>query len=348
MGTGDTGVISTLIPKGDVKQLKKAYEKCVKDVLPDCVQEGFTETPEDIELTYTVDVVTSTRGPKKLDGGTVVKDLNADKTGVCVRVEQELGDMGLPVATKLGFKATSRPLHKVEFRLRWDPPVAKPSGREEKVIQDFVSGALFVYAENKMAQVIDFVLGSEARASDTDTAQQSSALGLAVSRAATSGGEDPHDPRLVLDLSALPLEATDLFISLTTFETDKLSHFPNLTVDLFDFDAQRKLTSYALPAMLDTKAVVALSLSRPDGAWVMHGLGVPSEGNVRHYDPIHAVISLRQDDYLRWDRRQHLVKLRVMHKTGRITEASTNDFAKFMWGVIELPIPLFQLVVRWL
>jgi hypothetical protein len=58
MGEGDTGVIAILISKDQVKTAKKAFEKCVKEVLPDCVQEGLTESPEDIELFYTIDVVT--------------------------------------------------------------------------------------------------------------------------------------------------------------------------------------------------------------------------------------------------------------------------------------------------
>jgi stress response protein SCP2 len=342
MGDGDTGVISTLISKNDVKVLKKAYEKCVSTVLPDCVQEGFTESPEDIELTYTIDVVTQTV-PVKLDGGVVVKNLNAESTGVAAKMELELCDMGLPVAIKRGTKATSRPLNKVEFRVRWDKPHA---GKDEKVLQDFVTAAFFVYAESKLAQVVDFVLGAEVRGTDVATAANSSPLGLSVSRATRSGGEDIRDPSLTVDLSALPAEATDMFIALSTFEADQLCHFPNLTVELYDSEAKRKLTSYVLPSDLETKAVVACTLSRPDGAWVLHGLALPSGGNMRHFDPIHGVISKRQDDYLRWERRQHLVKLRVMHKNSRITEASTNEFAKFMWGVIVMPIPLFQLVVR--
>jgi stress response protein SCP2 len=342
MGDGDTGVISTLVSKDDVKVLKKAYEKCVKDVLPDCVQEGFTESPEDMELTITVDVVAQTK-PEKLDGGVVVKNLNAESTGVAAKMEPELGDMGLPVAIKRGTRATSRPLNKVEFRVTWDTP---HSGKDGKVIQDHVTAAFFVYAESKLAQVCDFVLGTEVRGGDSSTAASSSPLGLSVRRAVMAGGEDIQKPSLVLDLSALPAEATDMFITLASFEADELGHFPNLTIELYDSEARRKLTSYVLPPNLDSKAVVACTLSRPDGAWVVHGLSLPAGGHSRQFDPIHDVIAKRQDDYLRWERRQHLVKLRVMHKTKRITEASTNDFAKFMWHVILMPIPLFQLVVR--
>jgi len=158
------------------------------------------------------------------------------------------------------------------------------------------------------------------------------------------GGEH----RMQLDLGGLPAEVTDIFFVLAAFETDDMSVFPNPTVGIFDSVSGRQLTQYTLPTAGKTQAMIMCSVSRPDGRWVVNGLGVPTAGNVRHYEPIRKTIGMRQEDYNRWERRECIVKLRAMLKTNRITEASTSDYALFIWRVLRMPVTSFQLVVRWL
>merc|ERR1719443_2561737 len=210
-----------------------------------------------------------------------------------------------------------------------------------------------VYSEGALAQIIDFRSAHEEGVFDGPSSPKAHSLCRAVNRSIQHTGDEMTDKggehRMMIDLVALPPEITDIFFLLAAFECDDLSAFPNPAVGIFDGISGRQLSQYCLSSAGKTQAVVMCSLSRPDGSrWVVNGLGIPSAGNVRHYDPIRATITSRQEDYNRWERRETIVKLRAMVKTGRMTEASTSDYALFLWRVLRMPMTSFQLVVRWL
>jgi stress response protein SCP2 len=350
-GSGDTGVIATLVQQDQIKALRKVFEKCVKEILPDCVQENVSEGPEELEIGYTIDVVTVKKDNARVDDAIVRKIINEEE--VLPRFQNELRELGLPARVSFNKPPASRPLSQLEFRLRWDYPVV--AGGEVKPIQDYLDAICMVYAESSLLQIVDFKSATEgSHTYDGPKSSSSQELCKAINRAIRHSGDDLKDTggehRMMLDLDALPPEATDIFFILATFETDDLSAFPNPEVGIFDASSNRRLTQYHLDSAGKSQAVIMCSLSRIENSssWIVNGLGLPSKGNVRHYDEIRASIGSRQDDYLRWERRQDIVKLRAMLKTERLNEGSTNDYASFLWRVLKMPTPVFQLVTRWL
>ncbi|CAE8594137.1 unnamed protein product, partial [Polarella glacialis] len=95
-------------------------------------------------------------------------------------------------------------------------------------------------------------------------------------------------------------------------------------------------------------AQVMCGLTRHGGGWVLHTIGTPSDGGGKSYDPILRSLSERQDFHLNWERRRDLVKLRVLYKTGRMSQISDSDFAELLQVVLDMPLALFQLLMKWL
>lgn len=350
LGHGETGVIAYLGKSESMKNTRKAFEKTVKDVLPDCVLEGMSEGPENIEISYTVDVVCE----GDLNGGKLSRDINNGELGNNLEFSlQQQGFLAARVAT--GSRATSRPVSQLEFHLKWDFPLGRQiSGVSvDGAKKDYLDGICMVYCENRLAQIIDFRSAhEEVLLYDGAETREATEMCKAINRAIRHSGDEMSDTGgeqcLQIDLGALPFQVTDVYFVLAAFEMANLADFPNPAVGIYDAHSRRQLTEYHLASAGESQAIVMCNLTRHYGRWVMHGMGVPSEGCVKRYEPIRELLASRQEEYLRWDHCKDLMLLRALVKTKRITKASTNDFALFLWGVIGLPIAAFQLVMGWL
>jgi len=343
MGEADVGVIACIGKSDQMKHVRKALEKSVKDVLPDCVQEGMTEGPEEIEIAYTVDVVC--QGDS--NGGKLARDINSGD--LPCTLEDLLIEQRFPASVSVGSRATARPLSQLEFHLKWEFPQPKIDVSKK----DYLDGICMVYCENRLAQVIDFRSAhEEVLLHDGSETREANDMCKAINRAIQHSGDEMSETGgeqcLQIDLSALPLEVTDVYFVLAAFESATLADFPHPAVGIYDAYSKRQLTEYQLDSAGESQAIIMCCLTRASGRWVMHGMGIPTEGGVKSYEPIRELLADRQEAYRRWERCKDLMLLRAMLKTKRMTKASTNEFALFLWKVLGLPIAVFQLVVGWL
>jgi len=348
-GSGDAGTLAVLVQKDQIKKLKKNLERSLRDQFPNIAQGSALEGPAEIELEYTVDVVSSRSDDNIVNGGTVIKSLSdedfAKNMMKCVAAQN------VPMKVSVLNKATSRELSQLEFVLSWGPSILGKT--EVGPIQDYLDAVCLVYAESTLAMVVDYRSAREQRmVHDGEDTAETQKLCRSIARAVQHGGDEmaeaPREQRMRLDLVALPDEVTDVFFVLASFDADDLSLFPNPTVNIYDVRTQRKLTTYNAALAGNSKAVVMCCLSRTDGKWIVNGLGVTAEGNVKNLDEIRTTISTCLGGYLRWERRSFLVKLRVLYNCNRITKSSTSEFAHVLHNILTLPIAAFQILMQWL
>merc|ERR1712190_1146 len=227
---------------------------------------------------------------------------------------------------------------------------ANASKTDAGALQKYLDGSCIVFIESQLAQIVDFKSAHEQQMiHDGENTVQNLRRCKSINRAVMHSGNvtTPTGGKqcMQVDLSALPTEVTDLFFVLSAFGADDLASFPNPRVEILDAVSGRKLTEYSIADCGHAQAVVMCSLSRPHGKWIVNGLGIPTDGNVKDYLPIRRTISERKGGYLRWERRGHLVKIRALLKQARLCENSTNDFARLLGDIMSLPTSIFQLVI---
>lgn len=312
--------------------------------------EEVLDTPDVLEVDYAVSIAS---GFRSVPTSSVIG--RANDACFASEIQQRLAAQRLPAQVSVKTRAASRELGQLEVTLRWD--LAAP-GAEAAPVQKFLDGACMVYVESLLAQVVDFRSAHQNQM--THDGSETPARGhmcRSINRAIRHSGDlpvgDVGEHRLEVDLLALPLEVTDLYFVLSAFESDDLSSFPNLVVEIRDLFSKRSLSQHCIPDVRDLatcqgqpcRAALMGSLTRHDGRWLFNVLNATTDGNIRNYDPIRQAIAIRQAGYLHWERRAFLVRLRVMCKREFITENSTSEFAHFLWRLLRLPTAIFQLVV---
>merc|ERR1712232_1004542 len=210
------------------------------------------------------------------------------------------------------------------------------------------------YHEDSLAQVIDMrASAGNANFHDGEPTRGRIELSRSVSRAVHHCGvvvsEEGGEIDMSLDLSALPLAITDLYF--VTAPEDKSQLASELKLQITDKCRGSKLNEYVRTPCEPNATVIMCSLSRTEsGKWIVRGLGreVTDHADLADYEPIRAALVDCQQHHLNWERREGLVKLRVLRKLERMTKDSTSDFANLLNGIMELPVPVFQLVIKWL
>lgn len=352
VGKGDAGTVGVAVSTG-AKIPLPALKKVIVSALieyPAAMVGQVEECAEELVLKYTIDVISAARGStlnECVDASTVVKELNSQ--GFSGRLTQTLTERKLPLQIFTGARATSRSLSKLEFHLEWAVPEGAASGH-------CLDGICMIYSGSQNAEVIDFRSSMEAfetRGDEADS-KESLARSRSIARAVHHSGdrktEQGGEHRISMDLDALPLSVTDLFFVIAASESRFLSQFRNTRVRIHDVVLGRLLTEYSIASAGQAQAVVMCSLTKDadHSKWVVHGLGIPTAGTVKDYEPIRKTLAGRQASYLRWEQRKHIVLLRALRKRKRMTQHATNEFARFMWRVLDLPISAFQGVVEWL
>jgi len=353
-GDGQEGIIAIALPRCEVRKLKEkqGLQRAITALLPNIEIGDVREGPEEMNVEFTVDVLSGRRHGMMVDGGTVVREMNIQN--FVRRLMFQMSALHLPLQVSLSQRAASRELSQLEFHLDWRFP------KGEKVVtqsrKEFLDGICMIYSGGHLSQIVDFRSAHEDRhVHDGQHSQQAATICRSITRAVQHSGdlinEDGGQHRMVLSLDALPPSVTDLFFVLAAFECNDLSLFEDPTVDIHDVVLGRRLTSFRIASAGRAQAVVMCSFTRdPDhGKWVLHGLGIPTDGNAKDYEPIKQTIITRcQQGYSRWERRQHIVKLRALHKCRRITENSCGEFAQLLCRILDLPVSIFQLMVLWL
>jgi len=342
------GMVAIALQRPELKKLKdrSLIQKSIQASLPNIQAGEALEGPDELDVEFTVDVI-SGNGEDLRDTASVVKELNSEDFSR--RLMMELARQNLPLEVATSSRATSRELSQLEFRVEWTFSDAKARSARK----DFLDGICMIYCGDSLAQVIDFRSAHEDRhVHDGEETEEAAALCRSIQRAVRHSGDIASDGggehRMALDLEALPPNVTDLFFVLAAFECKDISLFTDPCVEIHDVVSGRELTSYRVGAMEHTQALIICSFTKdPDHAkWVVHGLGYPTEGSARDYGPVKRTVAQRcQGSYSRWERRQHLVKIRVLHKCKRLTALSSNQFAQFLWRVLDLPVSIFQLVI---
>jgi len=351
LGNCDSGTLGIAMPRSEVKKMARHIKKSIQDALPLTDQGQYEESPDEFLVNYTVDVINgshASRGP--IDGGIVVADLNGEE--FIKQLRTEMVKLQVEVEVSQNTIACSRELNHLEFHLAWDAPT--PERAQVGAVRNILDGICLVYAGSQLVQIVDFRSAhEELMVHDGVRTPKSSQICRSVCRAIMHSGDNISDTggehHMQLNLDALPLDVTDLFFVLAAFGCDTLSAFPNPKAEIHDATHDRLLTEYTIESAGDSPAVIMCSISRdPDhGKWVMHGLGLPTQGGVKDYNPIRATIAHRQIGYQRWERRKLLVIFRILYRDGRITRNSSSEFASLIVGVLTLPVNVFQLLVTW-
>lgn len=348
VGTGQSGFVALSCAEKDAKRLSPIFGKAVENELRTlrCEFATIEVQPETFELAFSIDVTSAIQANGIwMDGGTVVKQLNSIE--FFKSVSARLSMLGLPIEVTSSTKASSRALSELEFHLEWDFP---PGGSK-----DYLDGICMVYSEEKLSQVVDF-RSADAGIDTFDGEPTRDALirCRSINRAVRHSGDvcsaQGGEHRMTLDLAALPLNVTDLYFVLSAYDSADLSVFPNPSVEIHDTASGRELTEYTISSAGHTQGIVMCSFSRTESRkWVVRKLGLPTSGNSKNYEPIRQTIQELQASYLNWERRETLVKMRVLHKLDRMHKSSVSEFADFLQRfVLDLPVPAFQRVVNML
>lgn len=341
IGQADEGVLAICCPESQVKKIKKPFAMHAAKACQDlgAILGSVLVGPEAVSMDFSIDVVND----NEFGAGDFVKKVNSAPFRIAM--EAELSSKGLPdaeVTTKT--KATSRELAQLEFHLEWDFPVKPKNAALD--LPDYLDGICLVYREDELVHTVDF---QSAHNHKRDTTREASQRSKAISRAIQHSGDDMSDTggqhRMTLDLAALPTDVTDLYFVLAGYDCKDLSLFPNPSVEIIDAHSRQNMMKYTLSSAGSAEAVIMCSLTKAESRkWIVRGLGMPTSGSVKDYEPIKAAISKLQVGYGHWERRAQLVELKVLHKLGRMSQHSSSEFAVFMQQVLSLPVPIFQLV----
>eukprot|EP00928_Gymnodinium_smaydae_P078751 TRINITY_DN62839_c0_g1_i1.p1 TRINITY_DN62839_c0_g1~~TRINITY_DN62839_c0_g1_i1.p1 ORF type:complete len:1079 (+),score=270.93 TRINITY_DN62839_c0_g1_i1:84-3320(+) len=342
VGELDDGVIGLLVPSSQAKKIQKPFETAIKKAVQKVTVSGFEVGPEDMDVEYMVDVLAN---PNDTDAGTLVRNLNA--APFLEEFRAELDKARVPSEVTVKQKSSSMELSSIQMRLEWEVP-AESRGSDKS----YLDCMCMAYAGSQLAQVIDFrsAINDEHNVFDGESSVKSIKLCRAVTRAIRHSGDESTEQggsqKIDVDLFAVPSDVTDIYFVLAAYEDGDLSNFVRPSVEIHDAHTNRKLSEYELSSAGTSKAIVMCSLSRPEGKWLIQGVGLPTAGSVNDYDPIRRAIADRQVDYDRWSRRKDLIMLRVLCKLKRASLNASSQFAQFCDKVMTFPTPVFQKVIN--
>eukprot|EP00933_Yihiella_yeosuensis_P074135 TRINITY_DN8296_c1_g1_i1.p1 TRINITY_DN8296_c1_g1~~TRINITY_DN8296_c1_g1_i1.p1 ORF type:complete len:1087 (-),score=248.94 TRINITY_DN8296_c1_g1_i1:268-3528(-) len=347
-GHGDEGYLG--IPASSHKaagNMMRPLDSVIKKnaILKDVEEVEIQEFPEEMELEYNLDVI-------EVGAATdIIKAINAD--GVPAILDESLAAQGLEAAElSVVNAATSRKLAQVQLRLEWNK--APGSKTDAGAIQDGLDASCYAYAEEDLVHIVDFKQAIE----DPNVAFATKDVHFQkLARVVNQSVRLDLEPgaqmqKIRLDLAALPPEVTDLYFVLSAFEADTLGTFCDLKASLIDESREKALTTMPSQKVeaqkTKEKALALCNLSRYSTGWVLHRLDQTcGDGHVKNVEPILKFLNDKQSVHLNWERRQTLVLLRTLHKTGRMSASSTSDFAQLLNQVMNLPLGIFQLFMKY-
>jgi len=340
LGNGDEGCIALYVSENKhVKALKPKVEQAIKKKLEDVeFAEIDTHSPE-LMFDFTIDI---------MDAGVahgIVEALQKPETAQKISDQMAIWE-GIDSEVSIATSASSRKLAQLDFVMKWK--------RQEGTIQEGLDCSCIVYAEEHLVKVINFEsLVKEDKPDDpvTKDMDHTRTLGMSLSKAMAFKVETEEtaaeEQRLSIDVSALPEEVTDLFFVMSAFEADDLSGFDDTAISVVDTVLDRELIGYGFNAG-QAKAALVCNLSRHGAGWVFHALGTPTDGTVKEYGPIIRLLEEKQNDHLNWERRKDMVQLRALHKCGRMNRSSDGDAAMLFQMILDMPLAVFQLLVKML
>jgi len=334
IGQGNAGTVAFKVASAkDGKKLKANVSKAIKECLPSVDANDPKESPGSRELEYVIDVVKSSR----TNGAEVAEQLAGDEvmTEILEKMEKTL-----PAAVELTSRVECQKLKTVEVHFSW---TKKPIGPTEAApFQDHPDIGCLVYSKSKLMAVVD-----------TKSAAGAQMQGP-VSRTwdnvrISTDSKGVH--YISVTIAKMASCVTDIYFSLFAFESDDLQMFLEPTVKLCDAATGRELTTCVAPPYdgpTKSSMICALSFTH-NGSWVLRMIGIHNEGgSLRDTAPLERIVGDRQANFERWTRRSPIVKLRVLHRLKWLSRSSSSRFAQLLWLILELPMPVFQVLVSWL
>jgi hypothetical protein len=337
LGEGYRGVLAFKVANAkEGKKLKTNLGKAIKECLPSAVADDqVKESLGTRGFQYIVDVVKS---PGRVTDEVVQRvqseDFSSELSGQMTEI--------LPATVRLNGDTASQRLDQVEVHFKWRNAPTGPT--EAAPIQDHPDIVCLLYGQSRLLSVVDtktadcegggqIIAGPIIRGfTNVDVRFANGALYVAIK---------------IAELSPL---VTDIYFALSAFESDDLQSFLEPKAIFRDVLQGRELTVCEAPACDGpTKSAIICSMSRSYGGnWVVQGIGAHCEGSVRDIGPFTRIVADRQARYDRWERRAPFVHLRVLHKLQWLSRSSSSRFAQLLWFVLDLPVPVFQVLCSWL
>lgn len=340
LGEGYAGVVAFKVANAkEGKKLKTNLGKAIKECLPSAVADDqVKESPGMRGFQYIVDV---TKSPGRVADEVVQQvrseDFSAELSGKIAEI--------LPAKVQVNEDAVSQRLDKVEVHFSWTMAPTGPT--EAAPIQDHPDIVCLVYGQSQLLSVVDTKNNCEGGGHN---------IAGPIARGFTNidVGSLPNGAlHVAIKLGELSPSVTDIYFALSAFESDDLRSFQMPKAVFRDVSQGRDLTVCRAPPCDDgdepTKSVLICGMSRTYGGnWVVQGIGAHCEGSVREIAPFTRIVADRQARYDRWERRAPFVRLRVLHKLQWLSRSSSSRFAQLLWLVLDLPMPLFQVLCSWL
>lgn len=334
VGVGDEGAVACFVSdKKEARALKSKLLQAIRKQLTDVESAEMQEFTEELELDINVDIMDAGAGKRIVDA--------LNDPGTTQKISDMMGIMeGIDTTVTTSASASSRKLAQLDVVFKWG---AAEWGLDCSCV---------VYAEENYVNTINLKAVTEP---EEDSAAEVTKDGAHMNKLAKSATksilmsmdtpESTQDQTMKLELSALPAEVTDLFFVMSAYVAEDMSSYGTLSMSLTDSFREKELSSYSFSAP-NSKAAVVGKLSRHGSGWVFHTFGWPVDATVERTEELMTLLNDAQSDHLKWDRRNNLVKLRVLHRSGRMSQDSTSNDAKMMQSVMDLPLAAFQNLVK--
>jgi len=332
LGTGDKGCVATLAgDKKEAKWMKKQLDNVVRKMLDDVEFAEVKDFPESFDLEFSIDLMEPGKGRE------IVELLRQPETSMAIADNIAIMK-GIDTKVSVVSPAASRKLAEMEVVLRW---TRKPGNKTD--FEEHPDCKCIIFSEEH--PVYSCEIGSDAspKASDVKKKENMYAeeISKSVRRAVGSWTvESGTESRLQVDLSALPSDVTEVYFAISSdVASQDLRSFASANFSLVDLARNQELSSYECKLDTDSSDMILCSLSRFQNGWVVVGVSEPTSN-------LMSVLADRQSRHLNWERRRDLVKLRVLHKCKRMGRCSDADFAQLMQFIMELPVAVFQSLVK--
>eukprot|EP00931_Biecheleriopsis_adriatica_P063711 TRINITY_DN3863_c0_g1_i1.p1 TRINITY_DN3863_c0_g1~~TRINITY_DN3863_c0_g1_i1.p1 ORF type:complete len:1082 (-),score=256.16 TRINITY_DN3863_c0_g1_i1:65-3310(-) len=336
LGEGDEGSVACYVKdKKEARAMKKKMDSVIKSKLEDIESAETKDYLEDMVLDFAIDVMESGQG------SSIVKAL--DDSATIQKISDDMAILeGIDTVVRVATPASTRKLAELEFVVSWG-----------ETFEELLDCTCFAYAEENLATIVNFQLSSPPDENDSEAKTKDQLHQLDLSRSinrALSVPEDdgsdqmPKDAKLKIDLSALPSEVTDLYFMVASPEA-RLSSAGPLSFTVKDVVRDNALSTYNFVGG-DLKAAIVCNLSRYGSGWVVHTLHMAADAAADNLEPTLRILEDRQGHHMNWERRRDLVRLRALHKSGRMNPDSRSETAMLMQMVMDLPVAVFQLLVK--
>ena len=159
----------------------------------------------------------------------------------------------------------------VVFDLFWGYPITG---------KDYLDGSALAYSKTTHVSTIDYM-------------RTGNISGITHSGDVMDDAKSVGHHTINANLATIASNVTQIFFTLSAYNSPTISVYPNPTVSLFD-KAQPKVElcpSFSIQKAANSQAVIMCCLTRSTQGWLVEQLGVLSPGNAKKYNRINQTIA---------------------------------------------------------